>query len=275
MRNIVFGLSMLVLTFAATSCKENVEEEITLPVQEVKPNQHHSINSVLWHQTAAEYKALCYQTYNLAKIQFDKKLQQHAFPYEKPPAIVMDLDETVVDNSFFNAQLILDSANFSRDRWKQWSDLMQAGAVPGALEFIKYVQSKGVEVFFISNRREAEVANTKENLERLGLEGLDTNNFYFRVEEGSKKARRNAVAENHEILMLFGDNLADLTEVFDKRTVQDRNQIVDSLQSEFGTHFIILPNALYGEWEGAMFDYKYDWTTIQKDSIRRSWLKGY
>ena len=256
------------------SCTEQ-NSVATISVAEVKPNQNQSINSVLWHQTAAEYKALCYQTYNLAKIQLDNKLEQHAFPYELPPAIVMDLDETVVDNSFFNAQLILDSANYNKDRWKQWSDLKSAGAVPGAIDFIEYAKSKGVEVVFISNRWEYELENTKANLETLGLLDLDTNNFHFRSDEGSKMNRRSKVAENYDILMFFGDNLADFSELFDKRTNADRNNLVDSLHVAFGSQFIILPNTLYGEWESSLFDYKYDWTAAQKDSIRVSWLKGY
>jgi len=273
MNRVIIGLG-LVVAFFATGCKENVEEEIILPVQEVKPNQNHSINAVLWQQTAGEYRALCYQAYNLAKIQLDKKLQEHAFPYEKSPAIVMDLDETVIDNSFFNAQLVLDSATFTKDRWKQWSDLMNAGEVPGAMEFIEYARSKGVNVIFISNRRVAEVSSTKTNLEKLGLTDLDTANFYFRTDGSSKKERREMVSENFDIMMLFGDNLADFTELFDKQSITDRNHVVDSLRAEFGSRFIVLPNTLYGEWESALFDYKYHWLPAQKDSIRLNWIKG-
>lgn len=264
-----------VLGMISISCTQKEEVEEIIPLQEIKPNQNHSINAVLWHQTAAEYKALCYQTYSLAKLQLDKKLQMHAYPYELPPAIIMDLDETVLDNSFFNAQLILDSANYTKDKWKGWSDLMTAGSVPGAIEFIQYAKSKGVAVIFISNRRGNEVENTKNNLESLGLSELDTANFYFRTSERSKKGRRDEVTKNYDILMLFGDNLADFSAIFDQRTVADRSQLVDSLQQDFGSHFIVLPNVLYGEWEGALFDYQYDWTDAQKDSIRLSWLKGY
>lgn len=275
MKNVIWSLSVLSLSFIAVSCVKTEEVEVHAPIQEEVFKQKHGLNSVLWHQTAAEYKALCYQTYNLAKLQLDKKLQNHAYPYELPPAIVMDLDETVVDNSFFNAQLIKDNKGFSKKAWKAWSEKMSAGSVPGAIEFIKYAQEKGVEVIFISNRRVHELQNTKLNLEKLGLEELDTANFYFRVEEGSKKARREEVSKNNEIIMLFGDNLADFTELFDKQSNESRNHTVDSLQLEFGDSFIILPNTLYGEWEGSLFGYKYDFTESQKDSIRMSWIKGY
>lgn len=271
MKNTIYLLILSVFAIISTSCTETEEHEII----QSQTNQKHGLNAVLWHQTAAEYKALCFQAYNFAKIQLDSKLEQHAFPYDLPPAIVMDLDETVIDNSFFNAQLIKDNKTYSKDSWKNWSDQISAGAVPGAIEFIKYAQNNGVTVIFISNRRVGEVQSTKQNLEKLGLENLDTNNFYFRVNEGSKKARREEVSKHHKIIMLFGDNLADFTELFDKQTVANRNTIVDRLQSEFGNTFIVLPNALYGEWEGSLFEYKYDYTDSQKDSIRMEWITGY
>ena len=275
MKKIFLGLSLITLGFATTNCTQNEQETVINTTSENTLNQKHGLNGVLWHQTAAEYKALCYQSYNLAKLKLDQKLQNHAFPYDLPPAIVMDLDETVVDNSFFNAQLIKDNTTFSKQEWKRWSDKMDAKAVPGAIEFITYAKSKGVDVFFISNRRANELQNTKLNLEKLGLTNLDTTLFYFRTDEGSKMARRAEVSKTHEIIMLFGDNLADFTEVFDKESTESRNAIVDSLNNKFGDSFIVLPNILYGEWEGSLFDYKYDWNEDQKDSIRMSLLKGF
>jgi len=273
MKKLVSVLSLVALTVISISCKQNEEEIIHSNVVE-DFNQKQGLNAVLWHQTSAEYKALCFQAYNLAKVQLDHKLEQHAYPYDLPPAIVMDLDETVIDNSYFNAQLIKDNRTFSKAAWKEWSDKVSATAVPGAIEFIKYAKEKGVTVIFISNRRTNELQNTKLNLEKLGLDNLDTNNFYFRVEEGSKKARREEVSKNHEIVMLFGDNLADFTELFDKKSVEKRNELVTDLQAKFGDAFIILPNALYGEWESSLFEYKYDYTEAQKDSIRMGMLQG-
>ena len=266
-----------VFMIVAMGC-ENRNQEVTDDPSSPDVNridQNHTVNTVLFHQTAAEYQALCFQTYNLAKIQLEKRLQQHAFPYDLPPAIVMDLDETVVDNSFFNAQLILDSTNYTRERWMEWSNLMSAGEVPGAIEFIKYAQGLGVEVMFVSNRRIEELHNTIENLKSLGLENVDTNQVLLRVDEASKKNRRDQVSENYEVLMLFGDNLADFSEVFDKQSLAIRNNFVDSLRTEFGSRFIILPNILYGEWEGALFEYNRSFSQSQKDSVRKSHLVGY
>lgn len=268
----VIGFTSLLLV----ACTSNTEVDSTASAsQDVKPSQNHTLNAVLWHQTAAEYKALCYQTYNLSKLQLKAKIQKHAYPYELAPAIVMDLDETVVDNSFFNAQLILDSANYNKALWMEWSNKQNAGAVPGAIEFITYAESLGVKVMFISNRRVAELENTMINLRNLGLPNVDSSQFLLRVDEGSKAARRSQVSENYDIIMLFGDNLADFTEVFDKQSVADRNALVDSLNQKFGDTFIVLPNALYGEWEGALTEYSYSYSAAQKDSIRKNWLKGY
>ena len=262
------------LFIVATSCESNdIDDSVVTEEKVVVSNP--GLNTVLWHQTAAEYTALCYQTYNFAKIQLVSKLQKHAFPYEKAPAIIMDLDETVVDNSFYNAQRIIEDDSYSKETWKNWSDLSQAGEVPGAIEFIKFARENGVTVIFISNRRVNELDNTMKNLVNLGLSNLDTNHFFLRVDEGSKAGRRSKVAENFEVLMLFGDNLADFTEIFDKKSVSERNELTENMQSKFGDSFIVLPNTLYGEWDGALFDYKYDWSPAQKDSIRREWIKGY
>ena len=128
---------------------------------------------------------------------------------------------------------------------------------------------------FISNRRVSELASTMKNVKSLGVENVDSTHFLLRSEEGSKRNRRALVEESHEILMLFGDNLADFSELFDKQSNTKRNQLTDSLSGKFGTDFIVLPNALYGEWEGSLYDYQYDWSLNQKDSIRRSYINGY
>lgn len=260
-----------------TSCSKNATEmdNSVIPSQKEKASQGHTMNAVLWQQTAAEYNALCYQIYNMAKLQLDQRLHAHAFPYEKKPAIVMDLDETVVDNSRYNAQLLLDSENYTKETWKDWSDLAKAAAVPGAIEFIAYAQGKGVEVIFISNRRASEMESTMKNVLALGVTNVDSSNFLLRTDESSKMNRRAKISEDHDILMLFGDNLADFTEVFDKRTNVDRNDLVDQMHEEFGASFIVLPNVMYGEWEGSLYEYRYDWTFTQRDSLRNSFVLGY
>ncbi|MGB0805801.1 MAG: 5'-nucleotidase, lipoprotein e(P4) family [Salibacteraceae bacterium] len=274
MKKIIYLVAVFI---TITSCTEpdKTEEVANVETGNTINSQEHTMNSVLFHQTAAEYKALCYQTYNFSKLVLENKLKDHAYPYEKPPAIVMDLDETVVDNSFYNAQLLLDNEGYTNDSWKEWSDLSKAGAVPGAIEFIKSAQELGVKVMFISNRRSNELSSTMNNVISLGVNNVDSSNFLLREEEGSKMARRSLVSEENEIVMLFGDNLADFMEIFDKESNQVRNDLVDSLSAEFGNRFVVLPNVLYGEWEGSLYDYKYDWNPSQKDSIRRSYVVGY
>ena len=267
---------VLLAAVSLSACSEMTQETTVLSENSQQVNsQIHTESAVLWQQTAAEYRAMCYQTYNMAKMQLDQKLHAHAFPYEKKPAVVMDLDETVVDNSFYNAQLLLSDQGYSKETWKEWSDLEKAGSVPGALDFISFAQEKGVEVIFISNRRVTELASTMNNVEALGVQGLDSSHYYLRGDEGSKMNRRAKVMEDHEILMFFGDNLADFTEKFDKRSIVDRNNLVTEMRDEFGSKFVVLPNVLYGEWEGSLYNYEYHWTPAQKDSIRKSYVQGY
>ena len=269
-------LMLLALTFFSCSKQQQTDHKpLKTEKESSKKSQTHTANALLFHQTAAEYKALCYQTYNLSKLILNQKIKAHSDTSNKPIAIVMDLDETVVDNSFYNAQLLLDSADYTQKTWKNWSDLAKAEAIPGAIDFIKYAQGLGVNVVFISNRRVAELKPTIKNLEKLGITNIDSNHYLLREKEGSKKNRRAQVSEKYEIAMLFGDNLADFTELFDKRSTSDRNNLVDSLHQEFGDKFIVLPNVIYGDWEGSLYNYKYNWTSAQKDSIRLQFIKGY
>ncbi len=236
------------------------------------PKKEHSVQSVLWQQQSSEYKALCYQSFNMARWYLDHQLSKPT-DSSKPLAIITDLDETVMDNSFFNAKMIQIDEDYSSDRWADWVKLEQATAIPGAVEFFNYVASKNVEIFYISNRSVAQQMETIANLQKLGFPYLDEAHFLLKDNTSKKQARRNVVLESHEVIMYLGDNLSDFSEVFDGA---DRGASLDSLQSKFGFEFILLPNPMYGDWEtNEIYSGKYDWTSQQKDSIRKAKLRAY
>ncbi|MFW5808094.1 MAG: 5'-nucleotidase, lipoprotein e(P4) family, partial [Spirochaetota bacterium] len=110
------------------------------------------IMATLWMQTSAEYRALCYQAFNIARYNLDNYLASAAS--SKKPAIIVDADETIIDNSAYQAHLIGRDYGYSSKTWNAWMDAAKARAVPGAVEFLHYAQSKGVEVFYITNRKE-------------------------------------------------------------------------------------------------------------------------
>ena len=234
------------------------------------PGQDHaSLMSVLWVQTAAEYQANALAVYNSASDQLDtaltdpawSALQQDPGAADKPPAIILDLDETVLDNSAYQARLVRDGGEFEEASWLAWCEERQAGAVPGAVDFILHAQARGVRVFYVTNREHSVEAATADNLRALGLalpadeDVLLTRNE--RPEWGSSKVNRRAyIADRYRVLMLFGDNLGDFTYPY-RETPAQRAATVGANGQRWGRQWFMLPNPLYGSWEAALFGHDY------------------
>jgi 5'-nucleotidase (lipoprotein e(P4) family) len=228
---------------------------------------------VLFQQTAAEYRALCYQAFNLARLRIDalprKKLRRQKL------AIITDLDETILDNSYQEAQQIKEGKEYSPQSWKNWTNQSAATAVPGAVEFLQAAKQKGIHIFYISNRDTGEVGTTLLNLQKLQLPDADTAHLLFLLNTSSKEARRQKVMQDYEVIMLMGDNLTDFTTAFEKKPIDARKLETDKVKEEWGKKFIVLPNAIYGEWENAVYDYDRKLTPEQKEEKRRAKLTGY
>lgn len=218
--------------------------------------------AVLYMQKAAEYRALAYQAFNIARMQLDadldKKFVKRLPKAERkmPRAIVVDIDETVLDNSPAQARSIKTSSPFNTKDWYAWGEMRKAKAVPGAVDFLNYAVSKGVKVYYISNRDEVQKQATIENLKSVGFQDIATENVLTRTAESSKDARRAVVSARHRIVMLVGDNLDDFTSAFERKSVADRFGEVDKVREAWGRKFIVLPNAMYGTWENAIYEYQ-------------------
>jgi len=193
---------------------------------------NNNLNNTLWVQSSAEYKANCMQIYNIAIGNVDSALhdkgwtaaveQRGDFSY-LPPDVVMDIDETVLDNSSYQAQLVIDGTGFDPRTWDEWIALKRAPAVPGAVSFIKYLKEKNVEVFFISNRECVQRAGndcrcpqeqeTIDNLARIGIDGVKPEHVLMQNERpgwrSGKKSRREATAAEYRLLMMVGYCEAD------------------------------------------------------------------
>ncbi len=127
-------------------------------------------------------------------------------------------------------------------------NLAGPGLSPGALDFTRFADSLGVEVFYVSNRKTTELASTIENMKKFGFPGADSSHVLLKESESSKVARRSLIDSTHEILLLVGDNLADLDAVFEKRGPDHGFYDVDRMRGMFGTRYIVLPNPMYGTW---------------------------
>jgi 5'-nucleotidase (lipoprotein e(P4) family) len=229
--------------------------------------------ALLWQQRSAEYKALCFQAYNLAKLRLDEALKN---PGSKPLAVVTDIDETVLDNSPYDAMRAIHNQEYSLATWKAWTAKAQSDTVPGAPAFFKYAASKGVTVFYITNRDEDERAGTVKNLQLYGLPNIDEAHVLLRKTgaSSSKESRRLQVLKNYNIVLLCGDNLPDFDMLYDNKPAESNRQAAtEQLKKDFGGKYIVIPNVSYGDFEGALFNYNYKLTGAQKDSIIRTKIK--
>jgi 5'-nucleotidase (lipoprotein e(P4) family) len=240
-------------------------------------DNEYQTGAILWTQSSAEYRALAYQTFSLAKLRLDQALaNRKARRSTKPPAIIVDVDETVLDNSRFQAELVLRRIAYTSEAWRAWCDRAEAGVVPGAVEFLTYASRRRVHVFYITNRRQPEKAGTITNLKKLRFPGVSEETVMIR-EQGStasKESRRRMVASRYRIVLLAGDNLNDFSDDFADKSIEDRKAQVDRERSEFGSRFIVVPNPMYGDWETAIYGYKSNLTDAEREADRRTALKG-
>ncbi len=244
-------LLSFVLFFGIVSCQNNNKTNKTNTQTKADTTNEHLLMSTVWFQKSAEMRAIYYQSYNWAKMIVDKKLSQLNKKQKK--AVVLDIDETVLDNSPFEVKCIETDKGYSKKTWNEWAQLSEAKALPGAVNFTNYVKNKGVDVFYISNRSKDELAVTMKNMKKLNFPCVDSSHFLLKTTTSSKKQRRAIVAKKYKIILLIGDNLTDYSEIYENRNEKLGFDIVDKNKADFGTKFIILPNPMYGEWENAIY----------------------
>jgi 5'-nucleotidase (lipoprotein e(P4) family) len=234
--------------------------------------QEQNTMSVLWFQRAGETKALYYQGYNIGKMRLNEALSKVDKKKDLKPAVVLDIDETIVDNSLLFAGNI-HTGNASP--WDTWIDYGKAKALPGAVDFLRYADSKGVDIYYITNRKESQKEVTIRNLKQIGAPQADVDHvLLLQPGEIGKEKRRQMVAETHHILLLFGDNLGDFNG-FDELSVSGRIQAVDRRKDEFGKKLIVFPNPMYGDWEEAIYNYDIKTTDKEKDNLRKESLEKF
>ncbi|HQU93857.1 MAG TPA: 5'-nucleotidase, lipoprotein e(P4) family [Pyrinomonadaceae bacterium] len=257
MRYLNATVRLLILSGLVGVCGSIAFAQVTAP----KADLDYQTAAVLYMQKSAEYRALCYQAYNLARLRLDEDLDKKnvkKLPKDQrklPRSIIVDIDETVLDNSPSQANGIKTGRPFSQTDWYAWGDMKKAKAIPGAVDFLNYAVSKGVKIFFISNRDEVQKAATIENLKTAGFNDVSSDNVLLRTAESGKDARRSMATKKHRIVLLVGDNLDDFTSSFERKSVADRFAEVERDRPEFGKRFIVLPNAMYGTWENAIYEY--------------------
>ncbi|SHH51594.1 5'-nucleotidase, lipoprotein e(P4) family [Thermosipho atlanticus] len=226
------------------------------------------VMSILWYQNSGEMRALAYQAFNVAKLIYDMDLKEEA---TQTRAVIVDVDETVLNNSPYDAGHIGTEHAYPVG-WTEWCEARLATAIPGAVEFLNYVAKTGGEVFYITNRKENVKQATIDNLKMLGFPFADEEHVLTRTTTSDKEPRRQMVAKKYRIVLLMGDNLNDFSSLFAKKSVEERAALVDKMKEMWGTKFIVLPNPIYGDWEGAIYNYNWGLSPEEKDKARKEHL---
>ncbi len=273
MRSLVVVLLMGLPALAACAVSVQTTADSATGLQEgAAVRTHEALNATLWAQTAAEYRASALQAYQAARRSLHRALadttwtaaleQREQKGYGSlPPAVVLDVDETVLDNSPYQAWLITAGTAYP-EGWEAWIEAREAAPVPGALAFTRFADSLGVTVFYLTNRRHHQEAATRDNLERFGfplrpdLDVLVTRGEREDWASSDKGSRRQALADRYRLLLLVGDNLGDFVSGVDT-TLAARSALLDRHAAYWGTRWIVLPNPLYGSWEGAVLGFDY------------------
>lgn len=240
------------------------------------------ILATLYANTSAEYEAATQSIYRAAEARLDAVLADtsHTASIEQngsfaalPPAIVLDVDETVLDNSAYEVRLIEDGTSYPT-LWSEWCNEAAARPLPGALEFTKLAASRGVTVFYVTNRKEPVKAGTLKNLVERGFpmqDGVDTLLMREGKPEwtGDKTTRRAMIAENYRIVMLFGDNAGDFVALADaKGTAEERRAALAKHDDRWGRSWFMLPNPMYGYWDESALGGNYGQPTRDLNRMR-------
>ena len=238
------------------------------------PSADDNLNAVAWSQNASEHDFIYLQTFRDAQEKLLKAKQDpnwdalprddraaHASLKGLKPAVILDIDETVLDNSPYQARLIRAGGEFNEADWAAWCKEAIARPMPGALAFTKFAADHGIAVFYISNRAKDLQDATLANLRSAGFPVAGTSSFLGLgtfvegcEQVGSEKScRRQRVAKDYRVLMQFGDQISDFTDV-PGNTAEGRAKAMAPYTDWIGTRWFVLPNPTYGAWESALFD---------------------
>lgn len=208
---------------------------------------------LLWMRTSAEYRALAYQGYNVA-MNTVKMAVADPSHQGKPLAIVLDADETVVDNTKLMGESIANSnGRFDAPWWRQAVHQGKSQAMPGAVDFLNEVHKQGVEIFYVSNRyAPVNLDVTIQNFKELGFPSVDKEHVLLFEKDSDKQPRFDAIAKKYNVVVYMGDNAGDFPIGTKGKTLAERNAIIDAHQKDFGTIFVVFPNPAYGSWVSAL-----------------------
>ena len=208
---------------------------------------------LLWMRTSAEYRALAYQGYNVA-MNAVKMAVTDPSHQRKSLAIVLDADETVVDNTKLMGESIANgNGRFDAPWWRQAVHQGKSQAMPGAVDFLNEVHKQGVEIFYVSNcYAPVNLDVTIQNFKELGFPSVDKDHVLLFEKDSDKQPRFDMIAKKYYVVVYMGDNAGDFPIGTKGKTLAERNSIIDGYKEDFGTTFVVFPNPAYGSWVSAL-----------------------
>ncbi|MFI4970493.1 MAG: 5'-nucleotidase, lipoprotein e(P4) family [Lysobacterales bacterium] len=247
------------------------------PATAAGPAANDNLNAVAWAQTAVEHDLVYRGVFRSAGEKLLKALRDRtwdALPRDErrndarhlKPAVIVDIDETMLDNSPYQARLVAAGTSFDEFTWAQWCREKAASALPGALEFARLAAQHGVTVFYLSNRAQDLDEVTLQNLRADGFPIASGEPVFLglgRVVDGceqvgsAKGCRREWVGRRYRVLLQVGDQLGDFVDV-PANTPQGRRAAIAPYRDWIGERWFVLPNPTYGAWEAALFNN--DWS---------------
>jgi 5'-nucleotidase (lipoprotein e(P4) family) len=262
----------LALSACVTAGKPVADTPPPAPVAAQTVPAHDNLNAVLWQQGSMEYRLIAGEIYRDAAERLDQAIKNpdwDALPEGArtgtvrglPMAVIVDVDETVLDNSIYQARLVASGAAYNEATWQAWVEERAATPVPGALQFAQYAARRDVTLFYVTNRVDTLRPATIENLRALGFPikdegqilGLGTVVDGCDAEGSEKGCRRQLVGRTHRVLMQIGDQLGDFVDIHDNSPA-GREAVMKPYLAWVGERWFVLPNPTYGSWEPALFD---------------------
>jgi len=278
-KKILLIAALLTLGTACTTAKPKVSEPTTKISMVSNENNdiarfaNQSVLGTVWVRDSGEYRALTHQAYNSGK-SYLKEIVKDPINKDKKLAVVLDLDETVLDNSAFAAWQAVNGKLYSSKDWARWVNAKEAIEVPGSVDFIKTAKELGFEVFYVSNRNAELTVPTIENLKKIGAPFADKDHVLGKTTTSNKAPRLKSIEDKgYTIVLLGGDNLDDFdSEVHHKLNI-DRRTHVEDMKDKYGTKFIVLPNPEYGGFNSGIVDGYYGLSTSEKMEARKEVIK--
>lgn len=204
-----------------------------------------NVNAALYQNASAEVAWMQEQAFAHARLKLDINLLDSL---NMPPAVIVDVDETMLDNSPYELENLAAGRSYTPETWKSWTSRASAKPIPGALDFVHYAVSRGCAIYYVTNRDHDEKGATIINLAALGFPMADSLHVMTMQGTSDKTPRQKMVERQHSVVLLIGDQLTDYRQVLKDRSTEHGLPAMYAMEKELERYFILLPNSTYGYW---------------------------